>query len=63
MCVDVGEVWGVCEALSWVKELDFDRVIVEMDSKRVHDAILAPSLPDTIFGDFIAQAKVLLRDN
>ncbi|KAL8486453.1 hypothetical protein ACS0TY_023222 [Phlomoides rotata] len=34
-----------------------------MDSKRNYDAILAPSHLDNVFGNYIDQIKILLRDN
>ncbi|KAL8500444.1 hypothetical protein ACS0TY_020153 [Phlomoides rotata] len=63
MDVDEGEAWGVLEALCWVKELGFNRVIVEMDSKRVYNAIMVGSQGDYVFWDLICKVKELLRLN
>ncbi|KAL8461745.1 hypothetical protein ACS0TY_033012 [Phlomoides rotata] len=63
MEVDAGEAWGVLEALCWVKELGFDRVIVEMDYKRVYDAVMSDSHGDSVFRDLICKVKDLLRVN
>ncbi|KAL8556989.1 hypothetical protein ACS0TY_004456 [Phlomoides rotata] len=52
--------WGFMGALSWVKNLGFQNVIVEGDSKIVVDVILSSSACDSSFGDFIARSKVLL---
>ncbi|KAL8520006.1 hypothetical protein ACS0TY_010806 [Phlomoides rotata] len=59
MEVDEGVAWGVLEVMRWEKELGFDRVIVETDSKRVYVTIVALSKCDTMFGDFISQVTSL----
>ncbi|KAL8510726.1 hypothetical protein ACS0TY_017518 [Phlomoides rotata] len=37
--VDEGEVMGLLEALSWIKQLGFEKVIFEVDAKLVFDAL------------------------
>ncbi|KAL8492939.1 hypothetical protein ACS0TY_024225 [Phlomoides rotata] len=62
MEVDEGEAWGVVEAMCWAKDLEFDRVIIETDSKRVYDSILALSHMDSIFGDLICHGMEFLKN-
>ncbi|KAL8492154.1 hypothetical protein ACS0TY_023692 [Phlomoides rotata] len=40
---DVGEAYGVYEALSWIKMLNMDNVVIEMDAKLVFDALKGSS--------------------
>lgn len=37
--MDEGEAMWVFEALSWIKDLGFQRVIIEMDAKLVFDVL------------------------
>ncbi|KAL8513625.1 hypothetical protein ACS0TY_012926 [Phlomoides rotata] len=57
--VDVGEAFGVLEALSWIKRLDVGRVVIEMDSKLVFDALTNPARDRSVFGDVIESCKIL----
>lgn len=49
--VDVGESMDFFEALSWVKALGFDRVVVEGDAKGVVDAIAVSTSLISVYGD------------
>ncbi|KAL8474699.1 hypothetical protein ACS0TY_031225 [Phlomoides rotata] len=51
--VDISEAMRFMEALSWVKHLGFENVIVEGDSKVVVDAILSSASSESSFEDFI----------
>ncbi|KAL8530720.1 hypothetical protein ACS0TY_007672 [Phlomoides rotata] len=58
--VDIGEAMGFIEALSWVKCMGLENVIVEGDSKVVVDVILSSVSSESSFGDFIFISKSLL---
>ncbi|KAL8484720.1 hypothetical protein ACS0TY_027136 [Phlomoides rotata] len=64
MTVDEWEVCGVVEVIKWMRELGFSHVIIEVDAKRVFEALKsAVSHTFTIFGNFVEEGRSLLRDN
>lgn len=58
--VDIGEVMGFFEALSWLKYLNLGVVVIEGDSKVVVDAIAASSPSVSVFGDYVSACKSIL---
>lgn len=49
--VHMGESTGLCFALSWMKDLRYDKVIFELDSKlHVVDGLHSPNIDLTEFG-------------
>ncbi|KAL8501568.1 hypothetical protein ACS0TY_020910 [Phlomoides rotata] len=55
--VEEGEVMGLLEALSWIKQLGLHKVKIEMDVKLVVDAMKATREASSIFNDFIRVCK------
>lgn len=58
---DVGEAMGFVEALSWVKGMKLENVIVEGDARLVVDAIDSSERNCSSFGDYIELCKSILR--
>ncbi|KAL8456874.1 hypothetical protein ACS0TY_034927 [Phlomoides rotata] len=48
-----GEAISLHEALSWIKDLEFERVIIEMDVKVVVDAVNNLEIYTSVFGDIV----------
>lgn len=63
MSADIGEAMGFVEALSLVKRLSLDKVIIKGDAKIVVDAINSSSTFNSSFGDYIEKCKEILRDS
>lgn len=61
--VDVGEVMGFFEALSWLQTLNLGSVVIEGDSKIVVDALKSSNTLDSIFGDYVNACKVILYNS
>lgn len=61
-CVDVGtgEAMGFLEALSWIKGLSLQNVIVEGGTKSTVDAIVGSGSCIASFGNIVIQCKSLL---
>ncbi|KAL8547905.1 hypothetical protein ACS0TY_007278 [Phlomoides rotata] len=57
---DEGEALGLFEALSWIRSLGLERIIVELDAKNVSDAMLSNRSLNSMFGDFISSYKLLI---
>lgn len=58
---DEGEALGFFEALSWIKSWGLTNVIVEGDAKVVVDAIKSSSVNNSIFGDYVAASRSIIR--
>lgn len=56
-----GEAIGLHEALSWIKELGLERVIIEMDAKMVVDAMNHLIGTNSTFETIIDGCKLVLR--
>lgn len=61
MKVDEGEAWGLWEAVCWVRSLGYNRVVIEVDAKRVTDAIKSEEDMNTPFGNYIVMIKNLIN--
>lgn len=61
--VPEGEAMGLLEALSWIKQMGLSKVIIEVDSKSVADAISSNSFDDSTFGDYIRSCKTILKNS
>lgn len=61
--VDEGEAMGLHEALSWIKNLGFQRVVVEMDSKLVVDGIASRDVVWTELGSILSSCRRILDNN
>ncbi|KAL8521698.1 hypothetical protein ACS0TY_012002 [Phlomoides rotata] len=61
--VDEDETMDLLEALSWIKGLRLDLVIVEVDAKMMHDALKVNTPDDYVFGDFLSACKSILVEN
>ncbi|KAL8496459.1 hypothetical protein ACS0TY_020248 [Phlomoides rotata] len=59
--VDEGETMTLYEALQWLHNLGFEKVIMEVDSKTVADAFNNSSCDISSFGDCISRSKLLLK--
>ncbi|KAL8475941.1 hypothetical protein ACS0TY_028554 [Phlomoides rotata] len=57
------EAMGVLETLSWVKHLGYNNVVIEMDVKIVHNALLDSEKRNNVFGDVINACKKILRES
>ncbi|KAL8473140.1 hypothetical protein ACS0TY_030102 [Phlomoides rotata] len=57
--VDEGEAMGMLEALSWVKQLGFEKIIIEIDAKIVYDVLFLNIAATLVFHEFIC----LVREN
>ncbi|KAL8530588.1 hypothetical protein ACS0TY_007571 [Phlomoides rotata] len=60
---DIREALGFFEALSWLKEVRYDEVMVEGDAKIVVDAINSPVKQNSTFGDCIDVCRTILLDS
>ncbi|KAL8463261.1 hypothetical protein ACS0TY_034052 [Phlomoides rotata] len=59
--VELGEAIGVYEALSWIKGLGMERVVVKMDAKLVFDGVTGVPESRSIFGNVIETCKILMN--
>ncbi|XVF52726.1 hypothetical protein PTKIN_Ptkin05aG0041600 [Pterospermum kingtungense] len=57
------EVLGLLHALRWIKELGYERVIFELDSKTVVDVVNSSLLDVSEFGSLVSTCKNLLYDS
>lgn len=53
---------GFLEALSWIKDLGFERVTFETDAKLVYDVLNSSLDEDTVFGNVITSCKTILQN-
>ncbi|KAL8465652.1 hypothetical protein ACS0TY_034940 [Phlomoides rotata] len=51
------------EALRWARDLGFEKVVVEIDAKRVFDALHKERIDISTFGDYINLFNDLLAHN
>ncbi|XVF77572.1 hypothetical protein PTKIN_Ptkin14bG0055900 [Pterospermum kingtungense] len=58
--VKEAEVFGVLQALNWIRELQFHSVLIEIDAKVVVDAIYGAGIDVSEFGVLVAQCKQIL---
>lgn len=58
--VTEGEALGFFEALSWIKDLGLEKVVIEGDAKVVVDAINSHHTYNTVFGDYVDASRNIL---
>jgi len=60
MSVDIGEALGLLAAMEWLRELEFNKVIFCLDSKREVDSLNSQVRDDTKLGSILARCRVNL---
>ncbi|KAL8543899.1 hypothetical protein ACS0TY_004448 [Phlomoides rotata] len=61
--VDTGEAMSFLEAISWVKYLQLQKIVIKGNSKVVVDALNSPHIDVSIFDDFIQVGRNILNSN
>ncbi|XP_062088335.1 uncharacterized protein LOC133794908 [Humulus lupulus] len=59
---DVAEAMGLKEVLSWIKNAQWQRVVIEMDSLVVVQAVRSSIYMPSVFGSIINDCKLLLSE-
>lgn len=55
-----GEALGLYEALSWIRELGVQRIIFEMNAKKITDVVSSHSVDCSEFGSIVNCCKLLV---
>ncbi|KAL8514635.1 hypothetical protein ACS0TY_013643 [Phlomoides rotata] len=63
LSVDEGEAWALLQALTWLSDLGFDKVEVEVDSSNLSNALRKEAIDLSIFGDYNTTCKSLLSQH
>lgn len=61
--VDVGEIMGFHEALSWAQRLGLEQVCIEGDSKVAVDALISNTKLLSVSGDYVRACTSILAHN
>ncbi|XVE53306.1 hypothetical protein DITRI_Ditri02bG0193500 [Diplodiscus trichospermus] len=56
-----GEALGLLEAITWIRELEYNQVIFELDAKTIVEAVKANTEDVTEYGHTIESCKLLLQ--
>ncbi|KAL8531537.1 hypothetical protein ACS0TY_008219 [Phlomoides rotata] len=63
LSVDEGEAWALLQTLTWLSDLGFEKVELEVDSSNLNNALKKMDIDFSVFGDYVTACKGVLSQH